>query len=395
MDKTLGLYLHMPFCKNKCGYCDFYSVTDCKKCKRYTESICLQMEDYSESAKKYTVDTVFIGGGTPSVLPKKCMLDIFDSLYTNFDIADDAEITMEVNPATVDKGLLKTYRKEGVNRLSIGMQSSSNNELKALSRIHDFEDFEDCFDDARAAKFDNINVDIMYGIPEQTLASLRMTVETVCEFRPEHISLYGLQIEENTPFGEKAFALRLPDEDTEFEMYSSAIEILKANGYEQYEISNFALPGYECKHNLKYWNCEEYLGLGPAAHSYFGGSRFSFKRDIDLYMNAMESIDGDAFDIIGENYEVKPSERMAEYVMLQLRLVKGLNTDKFREIFGCSFERMFAKYLPAYIQNGFMVKHGKNYAFTVKGMYVSNYILSTMLDFDSDISYGIANGSDR
>lgn len=394
MDKTLGLYLHMPFCKNKCAYCDFYSITDCKKCRRYTEALRLQMEDYSESASDYLVDTVFIGGGTPSMLPKKLMLDVFDGIYGNFNVSDSAEFTMEVNPATIDGGTLKAYNREGVNRLSIGMQSTVDNELKALTRIHDYEDFELCFKAARKAKFDNINVDVMYGIPEQTLGSLKMTLETLCELHPEHISLYGLQLEPDTPFAQNPSALSLPDEDTEFEMYSAAIELLSSYGYDQYEISNFALPGHECKHNLKYWNCQEYLGLGPAAHSYFGGSRFSFKKDIDLYMDALESTDG-GFDIIGENYEVKPSERLTEYVMLQLRLKSGLNTEKFRELFGRSFERMYGKYLPAYVENGFMVKNGANYAFTVKGMYVSNYILSTMLDFDGGIAEGIADGSDK
>lgn len=395
MDKNLGLYLHIPFCRHKCDYCDFYSITNLKLCQRYTDALILHMDDYAEAAKDYTVDTVFIGGGTPSVLQKKMMIDILgDGVFKCFNVSENAEITVEVNPATADLGLLKAYQKAGVTRLSIGMQSCSNNELAALSRIHTFEDFEDCYNAARKARFDNINIDVMYGIPEQNLGSLKNTLETVIEMRPEHISLYGLKIEDGTPFSLRASELNLPDEDAEYEMYETAIKLLSQGGYQQYEISNFALPGYECKHNLKYWNCQEYLGLGPAAHSYFGGSRFSFKKDVELYMDLMENPDSGE-SILNECYAISPSERVGEYVMLQLRLNAGLDTARFQDLFGLSFERMYGKYLTAFIDGGFMVHRGNCYALTTKGMYVSNYILSTMLDFDSDITEGIADGSDK
>ena len=394
--KNLGLYLHMPFCRQKCAYCDFYSVTDEKKMSEYVSALRLQMEDYSEACESYDVDTVFLGGGTPSVLPKKLMGDIFKSVYENFNVTDDAEFTMEINPATVDKSMLKFYKNNGVNRLSIGMQSTVDSELSALGRIHDYEDFLECYYDARKAKFENINIDIMYGIPGQTVETLKETISKVIELAPEHISLYGLMVEEGTPLYSKVKnnEVTLPDEDEEYEMYCTAIDMLGEAGYVQYEISNFSLPGYECRHNLKYWNCEEYLGLGPAAHSYFGTYRFSFKKDIALYIKALESTEGGS-EIIDENYQIKPNERLTEYVMLQLRLCSGLDTEEFYRNFGKSFESLYGKYLTLYVKNGFMKFDGKRYSFTTKGMYVSNYILSTMLDFDSEITENIAKGTDK
>jgi oxygen-independent coproporphyrinogen III oxidase len=390
----LGLYIHIPFCRSKCAYCDFYSITDTKSYRRYIDSLILHMEDYSESIENYIIDSVFIGGGTPTIIPKNLMLDLLDGIFDNFNVTKDAEITLEANPATIDTGMLKKYRSEGVNRLSIGMQSSCDNELKALTRIHNFDDFEESFRAARKANFDNINIDLMYGIPEQTIASFKMTLESVCELKPEHISVYGLKIEDNTPFADKINTLILPGEDDEYKMYELAIKTLTQNGYEQYEISNFAIPGYECRHNLKYWNCMEYLGLGPAAHSYLNNCRFSFRRDIGLYMDAMEKADTDC-NIINESYNITPNERMGEYVMLRLRLNEGLNTEEFRELFNQNFDRIYGKYLKLYMENGFMVKRGPNYAFTTKGRYVSNYILSTMLDFDSSIVSNIVNGTDK
>ncbi len=394
MDKQLGLYIHIPFCNSKCSYCDFYSVTDTKKQQRYIDSLLLHMSDYSESLENYNVDTIYIGGGTPTTLPKNLTADLFDGIFDNFNITKDAEITIEANPATIDTRILKKYRSEGVNRLSIGMQSSCDNELKALSRIHTFDDFEDSFRAARKVKFDNINVDIMYGIPEQTPASFKMTLDYVSDLKPEHISVYGLKIENDTPFAEKLNTLRLPNEDDEYEMYETAVNTLTQEGYIQYEISNFALPGFECRHNLKYWNCMEYLGLGPAAHSYLNNCRFSFKRDIDLYMDAMEKIDT-GYNILDECYNITPKERIGEYIMLQLRMNEGLNTEKFGELFNLNFNRIYEKYLKVYVENGFMAKNNTNYMFTTKGRYVSNYILSAMLDFDSNIISHIVNGTDK
>lgn len=394
MEKKLGLYIHIPFCEHKCDYCDFYSVVNFEDYVRFTDTILLQMEDFSEKAADYTVDTVYIGGGTPTVLPEKRMLEIIDGIYRNFNVADNVEFTMEANPATVNKKMLKKYFKAGVNRLSFGLQSALDEELDSLSRIHNFEEFTESFEAARQAGFENINVDIMYGIPGQTKQSLGYTLEQVCDLEPKHISLYGLKIEEGTPFFERKDKLVLPDEDTEFDMYKYAIDYLKFRGYWQYEISNFAKDGYKSRHNLKYWNCQEYLGIGPAAHSYFADRRFSYKRSVDMFMDALEYVDA-GIDIIEEDYTVTPEERVDEYVMLKLRLTEGININDFKQRFNKEFARIFAKELKMYMDNGFMEFKNGHFFFTPKGMYVSNYILSTFMTFESDMTRNIASGLDK
>ncbi len=392
--KRLGLYMHFPFCKNKCAYCDFYSVVGYDNISKYTDALMLQCEDYAVSCEPYAIDTVFLGGGTPTIVPEKNMLDLIDCIYENFHVTEDAEVTMEANPATVNLSQLKKYFKAGINRLSIGVQSACDNELKALSRIHSYEEFEKTYKTARKAGFKNINLDIMYGIPEQTLESFKESLEKIVALSPEHISLYNLKIEDSTPFGAIRDSLPLPDEDVEFEMYEYAIDYLTRHGYEQYEISNFAKPGYECKHNLKYWTCQEYLGLGTAAHSYFRNTRFSFIKDIDSFVAAIEDTENSSV-ITDENYTISPSERVGEYIMLALRLKSGINTAEFNRIFDMDFDLMYEDLLPAYVENGFMDKTETGYAFTSKGMYVSNYILSSMLEFSSEIDKNIANGKDK
>ncbi len=392
--KRLGLYVHFPFCKNKCAYCDFYSVVGHNSIDKYIDALMLQCEDYSASCEPYAVDTVFLGGGTPTVVPEKEMLELIDCIYEHFHVTVDAEVTMEANPATVSLSQLKKYYKAGINRLSIGVQSACDNELKALSRIHTWEEFEKTYKQARKAGFDNINLDLMYGIPEQTIYSFKDTLEKTVALAPEHISLYNLKIEDSTPFGAIWDSLPLPDEDAEYEMYEYAIDYLTRHGYVQYEISNFAKPGYECKHNMKYWTCQEYLGLGTAAHSYFRNTRFSFIKDIDAFVSAIEDPDNSEV-ITDENYSISPSERVGEYIMLSLRLKSGINTAEFNRLFGMDFDTMYEDLLPAYVENGFMDKTETGYAFTVKGMYVSNYILSSMLEFSSEIDKNIANGKDK
>lgn len=392
--KNLGIYVHIPYCLHKCPYCDFFSVTDSSTAERYVDSILLHMEDYSKSASGYDVDTVFIGGGTPTCIDVSLLIKLLDGISDSFSLNPDAEITVEMNPATAKYQNLKKLRKHGVNRLSIGLQSADEGELKALGRIHTFDEFLSSFEDARRAGFDNINVDLMYATPGQTPSSLRDTIDRVTELGPEHISLYGLKIEDGTPYAKMKDSLSLPDEDVEVNMYFGSVARLEAAGYSQYEISNFAKPGYRCLHNLKYWNGEEYLGFGAAAHSYFRGHRFAYKRDIDAYIDALE-YPSHVPDIISEDYEISPSERLGEYVMLRLRLKEGIDTDTFAEKFGLSFERMFGKYLDTYVKNGYMEKEGRFYRFTLKGMFVSNYILSAMLDFDSEIINGVVNGTDK
>ena len=300
--KNLGLYLHMPFCRRKCPYCDFYSLTDFGDHRRYVDAMLLQMEDYSAAAAPYTVDSIYIGGGTPTVVSDKLLFDIMDGIYRHFKVFMDAETTIEANPATVSTSSLKKFKKMWINRISFGAQSMIDEELEAIGRLHDAKDVEHSFDMARKAGFDNISLDLMYGLPGQTRKSLEQSLRRVTELGPEHISLYGLKIEPGTEFDRVKDKLDLPDEDTEFSMYENSVEFLRAEGYEQYEISNFARKGKECQHNLRYWTCGEYLGLGPGAHSYFNGSRFSFRKDINDYIEAMERPASDV-EIIDETME--------------------------------------------------------------------------------------------
>lgn len=394
MYDPLGLYLHIPFCLKKCAYCDFYSVTDHSLVDRYINALLLHMQDYSEPLISREVDTVFIGGGTPTVLGRRGLTEIIEGINENFNVTEDAEITVECNPATVTLQDLKALRRAGVNRLSIGLQSTDAHELEMLSRIHTYDEFLETYRNARKAGFDNINIDLMYGIPDQTPTSLARTLLTVCDLQPEHISLYNLILEEGTPLYEKKDSLVLPGEGEEFKMYSDAVDYLETRGYRQYEISNFAKEGFECRHNLKYWTLCEYLGLGPAAHSFLGGRRFSFKRDVCAYIEAMEAPEG-AASPLDENYEIRKEERLGEYVMLRMRLNEGIDVRDFAETFGRDFEKMYGKYLKLYVENGFMTHKGSRYAFTLKGMYVSNYILSSMIDFEGSIADGIAEGTDK
>lgn len=398
--KKLGLYLHIPFCKSKCAYCDFYSSDKivCRgrktpeEMKLYCTALKNNMRIISERTTQYNVDTVFIGGGTPTALPEKLLLDIVKEVERDFYLDEQCEFTVEMNPATADAHLLKKLRKAGVNRLSIGLQSAHNHELAALSRIHTAGDFTECFQMAREAGFDNINIDVMYGIPEQTKSSFMETLEFVVSMKPEHISMYNLRIEDGTPFGEKRHMLPLPDEDTECEMYFDGIAFLASRGYHQYEISNFARDGYECRHNLRYWLGEEYIGCGPAAHSYFGGRRFSLRRSFAQYCKLLET-KGTSLpsSLLDESYVIDRKEEVAEYLMLRLRLAKGISTEDFKARFGADFDEIFGKKLAIYIKNGLMTHENGHYAFTPQGMFVSNEILSRIIPFETKYEKGGKN----
>lgn len=383
--KTLGLYLHIPFCAKKCDYCDFYSFTPSEKgaMEKYVSAMMLQMEDISDSCKGMIVDTVYFGGGTPSMLPINQLSRLMDSVRRNFRLSKNAEITSEANPGTVDLKYLKGLRRLGVNRLSLGMQSLDNSELMTLGRIHSAEQFESTFDSARSAGFTNISVDIMYGLPSQTLASFADTLRHVSLIDPEHISLYCLKIEEGTPFFAMRDTFDLPDDDTVYDMYMMAVDFLSARGYERYEMSNFARDGKYSRHNMKYWNCDEYIGIGASAHSYFGGERYSVIRDAESYINGLEVLESN-ISIIDESRIIDKAESMNEYVMLRMRLDAGVDMNEFKKRYGIDFYDKFGHLLEEYIAGGFVRRIGDSYSFTSKGMFVSNYILSAVLDFTPD-----------
>ncbi len=374
--RNVGIYIHVPFCLSKCHYCDFCSTqrTDDDKKELYVKRLCDEIaffaEKIGESGSIPVADTVYFGGGTPSLLSPEQFEHILRVIKEKFDIDKDAEITVETNPKSVDREKLVRIRNTGVNRLSIGMQSVHDGELRALGRIHSFDDFLETFRSAREAGFDNISVDLMYGIPTQTKESFEKSVERLAALAPEHISSYSLTVEEGTNFYRRRDSLNLPDDDTVSDMYAVMGEILEKYGYHKYEISNFAKDGRESKHNLKYWRCEDYLGFGAAAHSYFDGKRFAHSRDIDAYLR------GESIIIDIEDISIR--ESMNEYVMLGMRLAEGVNFDAFSGRYGRDFMRefpTFEKYAPEFVEIG------DNYCrFTEKGMFVSNFVLSDALD---------------
>ena len=351
------------------------------------------MKEYSLPAKSNLTDSVFIGGGTPTYIGTNRLLKIIKNIKSFFELSKNLEFTIEANPKTIDlKGLKKLY-KAGVNRLSIGLQSVHDNELKLLSRIHNYGDFEECYQNAQAAGFKNISVDIMYGIPAQTVKSFYETLKKAVDLNPAHISVYGLKIEPGTAFHRNFEKIQkyLPSEDDERKMYFMCIEFLEKHGYRQYEISNFAKKGYECRHNLKYWTCSEYLGFGTGAHSYFSNCRFSFKKDIKEYirnfsydetrLQRVDMFDFEKYSLFAEHTEIKPNERIGEYIMLGFRLKSGIDKNKFALLFYMDFDRMYYEKIAPFINSGHIVQTSNGYAFSPEGMLVSNYILSRILDF--------------
>ncbi|MBR6915072.1 MAG: radical SAM family heme chaperone HemW [Clostridia bacterium] len=383
--KRLGIYVHVPFCISKCAYCDFNSFVPKSETvmTEYVDAVISHMADYREAGRGYVADSVYFGGGTPTALPQRELRRLVSSVSKNFDVSKKAEFTVEVNPGTADLSLFKMMRRCGVNRISMGLQSADNRELAALSRCHTRQEFVDSFRLARQAGFDNISVDLMFGIPGQTMASLLKSLSFVMMLEPEHVSLYNLKIEPGTPFYENRNELRavLPSEEVEFEMYRAAIDALEKRGYLQYEISNFARFGYRCLHNLKYWNCEEYLGFGVSAHSYFNSNRFAFIDSVDRYIAAVKDKNSPV-TVTKESETLEAREWMGEYIMLRFRLADGIGSVDFARRFGVSFESLYGRKIEKYVKDGFIEKREGSYALTPAGMFVSNYILSDILEFE-------------
>ncbi len=374
---TLGIYIHVPFCASKCYYCDFCSTSAAKREKidAYVRALINEIGEFANRHnQKFKVDTLYFGGGTPTLLSVENFEDILSCVRERFELLPSAEITAEANPKTADFDKLFSIRQLGINRLSIGMQSVHDSELKALGRIHKFKDFEDFYLDARRAGFDNISVDLMYGIPEQTMDSFEESVAKLTELAPDHISSYCLKIEEGTRFYQKRESLALPDEDTVCDMYESMGNILRGAGYNKYEISNFSRTGRESRHNLKYWQYDDYIGFGSGAHSFFEGKRFANSRDIDGYILSDGLGERESEEIISD------SEAENEYVMLGMRLSRGVDISEYRSRFGKKFNERFGKKFKKFSPE-FVVLSENNCRFTERGMFVSNYILSETLDF--------------
>lgn len=361
--KPLELYIHIPFCKKKCNYCDFLSApADRRERAAYVESLCQKIRSFRELAEAYCVATIFVGGGTPSILSAWQMEQIFKAVKETFRLESSAEITIEMNPGTVNADKLTAYKEMGVNRLSIGLQSTDDRELAALGRIHTYGQFLETYSMARAAGFQNINIDLMSAIPHQTRESYEKTLRRTAGLAPEHISAYSLIIEEGTPFYEKyreeKNASDLPDEDTERRMYEDTRRILKEHGYHRYEISNYAKEGFECRHNLGYWERAEYLGIGTGAASLIENRRFT---------------EGEEPDILSRE------EQMSEYMFLGLRKIKGVSKSRFREEFGSSMEKIYGNVLEDMKKKGLMEEEGDYVRLTERGIDISNYVMSEFL----------------
>lgn len=376
MTDKIGIYIHVPFCRSKCYYCDFCSRTraDESTLELYTKRLC---DDIKTAALRLgdrcpQADTVYFGGGTPTLLSAAQLERIIDTVERNFGITPGAEITSEANPKTVDGEKLKNMLASGINRLSIGVQSIHDSELRNLGRNHNFGETLETLALARKVGFDNISVDLMYGIPSQTRELFQRSVRGIAMLKPEHISSYCLTIEDGTNFGRRRDSLALPDEDTVADMYADMTEILQESGYHKYEISNFAKESRESRHNLKYWHLDDYLGFGPAAHSCFDSVRYANSRDIDGYLGGE--------DITESVEKIEKCERMNEFVMLGMRLAEGVDAREFRERFGEKLLERFSavtRFAPEYV-----IVDDNGFRFTEKGMFVSNYILSEMLDFE-------------
>ena len=378
--KKLGLYIHIPFCLKKCAYCDFYSITHTSEAERkYIGALCSHIKAESHLYKDCEFDTVYFGGGTPSILSPTLFSELADCIKNSLNLTQGAEFSIEANPGTLTKEKLIAYKNGGVNRLSIGLQSADSKMLSCLGRVHSLSQFEESFRLARACGFDNISVDVMYGLPSQKKEDFLKTLDYVCEFNPEHISAYCLKIEENTPFGKVKDTLSLPSEEQEYEMYMSLCHFLSQKGYEQYEISNFAKSGYRSRHNLKYWLSQEYVSFGPASHSYFEGVRYFYPKDINAYIS--ESTAGVPAKISEEMAEPDlKMEKMDEYVMLKLRLSDGISEMEFFALFGTELTEEYPQ-LENFVKSGHVSHKNGVFSFTPQGFFVSNYILTSILHF--------------
>ena len=374
--KPLSLYIHIPFCKQKCNYCDFYSKP-CTDIEGYINALCAHIEKESQLYKEYEITTIFIGGGTPSLLDEFCIQKLCKTIKNSLNLAHSVEFSIEANPCTVTKEKLTAYIENGINRISIGLQSANGNELKTLGRIHTLAEFENAFSLARQVGFKNINVDIMYALPSQTTSDLLKTIDYVSNFAPEHISAYCLKIEEGTVFYKQRSSLDLPSEDEEYKMYLALCSELEKRGYNQYEISNFAKSGKECKHNLVYWLSKEYVGFGPSAHSFISGTRYFYEKDIEKYKNTATSVDFMPEKHYEDLTEIEPCS-MEEYVMLRLRLSQGINLAEFYSKFGVDFESAYPNSVEFY-NDSYLIKENGAVHFSPKGFFVSNYIISKIL----------------
>ena len=372
-NSPVEIYIHIPFCIRKCDYCDFLSgPSGPKEQADYVQALLREIQAVEEGEGR-SVSSIFIGGGTPSVLDERLLGDILKEIRNRFKMEEDAEITIEVNPGTANIGKLQAYREMGINRLSIGLQSPQDRELKILGRIHNYEQFLETYQEARTVGFDNINIDLMSAIPDQTYEGWVKNLRTVAELEPEHISAYSLIVEEGTPFA--ARKLNLPDEDTEYNMYEATAQILKEYGFEQYEISNYARKGRECRHNVGYWTRQDYLGFGLGASSLYGKERFANTADMKKYLENSRNPE----KIREKEPSLTREDEMAEFMFLGLRMTKGISKADFQKCFGCTIESVYGEVLEKYESMGLLLEQDGRIFLSREGIHVSNSIMAEFL----------------
>ncbi len=366
MNRPIGIYIHIPFCRSKCPYCDFFSIrSDLSEYKKYVLILNEKIKYWGKKINS-SVDSIYIGGGTPSEIGSDLIIDIINLIKENFNVLNNSEITIEANPASGKSFDFKAVKSAGVNRVSLGLQSVNENELKKLGRLHNVIDADNTIELIKSSGINNISLDIMLGIPEQTKESLKNTLDYVVNSGAAHISSYILKIEENTFYGKHREKFDFPSDELTSELYLYSVDYLEKNGFIQYEISNFSKQGFESKHNLKYWNLDEYLGIGPAAHSYLNGKRFYYDNSIRSFKDNI---------IIDEGF----GGSKEEYIMLKLRLKSGLNISEYKEAFGAFPSEDFIKKIKLYKNSGFMEYNDNTIRFTTKGFLVSNSILSELI----------------
>ena len=373
----LGIYVHVPFCRSKCQYCDFYSVTDKhdKLIDGYLDAICAHIKESGALAPSHKVDTIYFGGGTPSFFGADGLATILTCIRRNFDVDMNAEITFEANPDSISDHLLKRLRAEGFNRVSLGIQCDDDAILEKLGRPHTYAQAVQAYHRIRKAGFRNISVDLIYGLPGQTLRAWKETLENVLQLNPDHISCYGLKVEEGTPLYEVQEFSNLPNDDAQADMYLAAVDILRSRGFRHYEISNFARKGLYSRHNMKYWTGGEYMGFGPSASSDFAGKRYTYVRDLQGYIQGVLNYG----EIIDDLQEIPVRERAGEYLMLRLRTSTGINAEEYERMFLLPFEpleEVLRKNQEFYYVT--LNEEGR-WNLTPKGYLVSNTIISDLL----------------
>lgn len=371
--KKLGIYIHVPFCSKKCGYCDFYSIKwNNMQEKQYIQSAIREIKGYYGLTGKFIVDTIFIGGGTPSIIQGENLGSLIDNIKKILPVEEGAEVTIEANPNTLTRENLNEFRKIGINRLSIGIQSLNDNILKKIGRIHNSQEALEGIDMARSQGFENINADVMFNIPGQTLEDIDSTISKLIEKDIKHISFYSLKLEEGTPMYtmEENKEIIMPEEDLEREMYYLGRNIMEKHNLFQYEISNFAVKDYESRHNLKYWNQEEYIGIGPSAHSFLGNIRFNNYPDLTKY------ILGGQDQIFDRNLQeiMSKEDLIFEYIILRLRLNEGINFNDFKKKFSIDFKDEYKDQIDYLLKNDLVILKDENVRLTNKGMDLSNYV---------------------